>query len=144
MQEQNFKNHTRVVPLFHGLTFLLVLIGLIGSVINFIRAYNNGGGRLTAALLILLFVTASLLVWFTRSFGVGVQDRAIRAEENLRYFSITGKLLDSRLSLRQIIALRFAPDEELIALAALAVKEDLKPTAIKQAIKQWKADHHRI
>jgi len=71
------------------------------------------------------------------------QDRAIRAEENLRYFALTGKLLDSRLTISQIIALRFAPDNELLALTDRALKENLSSTAIKKAIQHWKADHYR-
>ncbi len=144
MKEQNFKNHSRIVPLFHGLTTLLVLIGIIGAIINFFRAYEHGNGRLVASLLILLFVVSVLFFWFIRSFVLGAQDRAIRAEENLRYFSITNKLLDSRLTLAQVIALRFAPNDEFIELSERAAKENLKPGEIKQAIKNWKADHHRI
>jgi hypothetical protein len=144
MKEQNFKNHARLVPLFHGLTALLVFTGFIGAIVNCFRAYHNGGGRLAAVLLFLLFVIGGLFFWFIRSFALGAQDRAIRAEENLRYFSITRKLLDSRLSLKQIIALRFAHDDEFIALADRAVTEHLKPKEIKEAIQQWKADHNRI
>ncbi len=144
MKEQNFKNHSMYVPLFHGVTATFILFGLIGAFIDFVRAYNHGEGRLTAALLVLLFVTAGLFFWFIRSFALGAQDRAIRAEENLRYFSITGKLLDSRLKLGQIIALRFASNDEFVALADRAVKENLKPTEIKQAVQNWKPDYHRI
>ncbi|HEY4155010.1 MAG TPA: DUF6526 family protein, partial [Puia sp.] len=61
-----------------------------------------------------------------------------------RYFSLTGKLLDSRLTLSQIIALRFAPDNEFVELADRALKENLNNSSIKKAIRQWKADHHRV
>lgn len=144
MKEQNFNNHAKLVPLFHGLTAVLIITGFIGSIVNCFRAYHNGGGRLTAGLLLLIFIVGGLFFWFIRSFALGAQDRAIRAEENLRYFSLTGKLFDSRLTLQQIIALRFAHNDELIALADRAVKENLKPTEVKQAIQTWKADYHRI
>ena len=49
-------------------------------------------------------------------FAVGAQDRAIRAEENLRHFALTGKLLDKRLRKSQVIALRFADDDEFVLL----------------------------
>ena len=78
-----------------------------------------------------------------RSFSLKAQDRAIRAEENLRHFVLTGKLLDKSLSISQIIALRFAPDEELIALTERAVKGNLSSTDIKKAIKNWKEDNYR-
>jgi hypothetical protein len=61
--------------------------------------------------------------WYTRVFALRAQDRAIRAEENLRYFVLTGKLLPSNLRMGQIIALRFAPNEELIALVDRATKK---------------------
>lgn len=144
MKEQNFKNHARLVPLFHGLTFVLIMTGLIGAIVNYFRAYHNGGGRITAALLVLLFLIGGLFFWFIRSFALGAQDRAIRAEENLRYFSITGKLFDSKLTMKQIIALRFAHNDEFITLVDRAVKEKLKPNEIKQAIQYWKADYNRI
>ena len=54
-----------------------------------------------------------------RAFPLAVQDRAIRAEENLRYFSLTGKLLDKGLTMSQIIALRFADDNEFVEFALL-------------------------
>ena len=84
------------------------------------------------------------LFWYTRRFPVRAQDRIIRAEENLRYFILTGNQLDSRITMAQIIALRFAPDDEFVQLADRAANEQLRPEEIKKAIKQWKADHHRV
>jgi hypothetical protein len=81
---------------------------------------------------------------FARVFALKAQDRAIRAEENLRHFVLTGKLLDPRLSVRQIIGLRFAPDEEFVALALRAAQENLSETDIKKAVKNWKADTYRV
>jgi hypothetical protein len=95
-------------------------------------------------MILLLFIIALFFFWFIRTFSLGAQDRAIRAEENLRYFTLTGKLLDSKLTLRQIIALRFAPDEEFVGLVNRAIKENLKPTSIKQSIQNWKPDYNRI
>ncbi len=78
-----------------------------------------------------------------RSFPLRVQDRAIRAEENLRYFSMTGKLLEKKLTMSQIIALRFAGDSEFIALVDQALQNNWTNKEIKQAIKNWRADNHR-
>ena len=90
-------------------------------------------------------ISIALLISFfkIRRFPIAAQDRAIRAEENLRYFTLTGKLFDNHLTMSQIIALRFAPDNELVALTDRALKESLSNAAIKKAIKNWKADHHR-
>jgi len=144
MEDQNFKNHTKLVPLFHGVTALLLLTGFILALVNFIRCISIDGKLLEAIILLLLFVIAFFFFWFIRTFALGAQDRAIRAEENLRYFTITGKLLDSKLTLRQIIALRFAPDEEFVKLVERAIKENLKPSSIKKSIQNWKPDYNRI
>ena len=77
-------------------------------------------------------------------FALKAQDRAIRAEENLRHFALTGKLLDPRLDMRQVIALRFASDAEFVALARRAAADTLTPDAIKQAIQNWRADTYRV
>lgn len=58
-----------------------------------------------------------LLFFFCRLFPLKAQDRAIRAEENLRHYVLTGNLLDSGLTMRQVIGRRFASDDEFIALA---------------------------
>ena len=72
------------------------------------------------------------------------QDRAIKAEENMRHFMLTGKLLDSRITVRQIVGLRFASDEEFVSLAKRAVEENLTEDAIKRAVKNWKSDYYRV
>lgn len=144
MKEQNFKNHAQYVPLYHGLTGGLILTGLIASIVKLIYALIDVNGRVVAGLLMMLFVIAVLFFWFVRAFSLKAQDRAIRAEENLRNFSLTGKLLDSRLRMGQIIALRFAPDDEFTALAARAVNENLSGADIKSAIKNWRPDFNRV
>jgi Family of unknown function (DUF6526) len=72
------------------------------------------------------------------------QDRAIRAEENLRYFVLTGKLLPTTLKISQVVALRFAGDDELVALVQKTILENLGNKKIKQAIIHWRADEHRV
>jgi hypothetical protein len=79
-----------------------------------------------------------------RSYPLKAQDRAIRAEENLRHYVLTQKLPDSNLSLKQIIALRFASDAELPELSKKAAAEQMSPDAIKKSIQQWRGDSNRI
>ncbi len=90
-----------------------------------------------------LSVSSLLFFWYARGFALKAQDRAIRAEENLRHFVLTGKLLDSSLTPSQITALRFAGDEEFLILAERAAKENLTIEEIKKAIVNWKGDYHR-
>jgi hypothetical protein len=144
MNEQNFKNHIRLVPLYHYVASTAIVIPFVLSVIHFIQTLGAASGRLAAAGNLLLIFAVGLIYWFTRAFALKAQDRAIRAEESLRYFSITGKLLDPQLRMSQIIALRFAPDNEFIHLAKRAVDENLSQKGIKLAIQNWKADNHRV
>lgn len=144
MQEQNYKNHIRLVPLFHFIAYPLMLILLTGSAISCYKWYQLGGGYLVPSLLLISGVCIMMVALFARSFALKAQDRAIRAEENLRYFAMTGNLLDSKLTMQQIIALRFASNNEMLDLAHRAVAENLTATEIKKSIKHWKADHHRV
>jgi len=79
-----------------------------------------------------------------RSFALKAQDRGIRAEENLRHFVLTGKLLDKNLTIQQITALRFADNDEFVDLAQKAVANNMSSKDIKQSIQNWRADHHRV
>ncbi|HMJ46384.1 MAG TPA: DUF6526 family protein [Ferruginibacter sp.] len=144
MEEQNYKNHIRLHPVWHFVIYTAIGALIIGSFINLCKAYETGIGLYSAALICLIGLILIGMAWYARSFALRAQDRAIRAEENLRYFAITGNLLDSKLTMSQIIALRFAPNNELLDLAHRAVEENLKPSDIKKAIQNWKADHNRV
>jgi hypothetical protein len=85
-----------------------------------------------------------MLFFFCRIFALKAQDRAIRAEEDLRHFALTGRRIDSGLTIRQIIGLRFASDAEFPELAQKAVREHLSEDAIKRSIKNWRADTYRV
>jgi hypothetical protein len=142
MKEQNYKNHGRILFSFHVLTSLAILALIIGSVRNLIQ--SNTSNLYSASLLVLVSLILLSLYVHTRMFALRAQDRAIRAEENLRHFALTGQLLDKRLSLAQVIALRFASDEEFVTLAQKAAEQKLSQKSIKQEIRQWRADNHRV
>jgi uncharacterized protein DUF6526 len=142
MSEQNFRNHSRYIILWTFITPLILIAILGGSIVNLIHA--DAHTHYSAALILLISVVLIIIYWYARRFALVAQDRAIRAEENLRYFILTGKPFDSRLRMSQIIALRFAPDDEFPGLAKKAVEENLRSKEIKAAIQKWKADHHRV
>jgi hypothetical protein len=142
MKEQNFKNHIRLVAGYHGLTFLCILALLIGSIINLCHSAKEN--LYSASLICLVAVIFVFMFWYARSFALRAQDRAIRAEENLRYFILTGKALPEQVTLSQIIALRFASNDEFTHLVVRAVNEQLSAKQIKEAIKNWRADYHRV
>jgi len=141
MQTQNFKNHSRYVLGYHVFTFLLILALLGGSIANL--AISTSENRYSASLIILIAIIFVCFFWFTRAFTMKVQDRAIRAEESLRYFILTGKPFDKKLQMNQIIALRFASDEEFELLVQKAVTENLSSIQIKQLIQNWRPDLDR-
>lgn len=97
----------------------------------------------SAALIVVLTLCCGMLFYYVRTFPLKAQDRAIRAEENLRHFVLTGKLLDARITMAQTIALRFAPDDEFVGLAKKAAETSMPAREIKQAIKIWKPDENR-
>lgn len=143
MAEQSFKSHSRYVPLYHFISSTLLLAVLVGSIINLFDACHKGDGLYSASLITVISVVLILVWFFARSFALKAQDRAIRAEENFRHFVATGKPLDSRLRMSQIIALRFAGDDEFVALAKRAAEENLDSKSIKAAIQHWRADNNR-
>lgn len=138
---QNYENHVQLVPSFHYLTFGLLLVLLIGGI--YLIFTSTDQIRLLSVLFSLLVFCVVSVALHNRLFALKAQDRGIRAEENLRYFILTGKRLPKEIRLRQIIALRFAPDEELVSLVDAAVQQKLSSKAIKQQIKNWKGDYHR-
>ena len=142
MKPQNFKNHAQMVPGFHYVTLLLLLLVFIGSVVNLIHSAHED--LFSAFLLAVLSFATILLAFFVRGFALKAQDRAIRAEQNFRYFLATGKPLDASLTMGQIIALRFAGDAEFVALEARAATEKMSSKEIKMAIQDWKGDYNRV
>ncbi|QEC75328.1 DUF6526 family protein [Mucilaginibacter ginsenosidivorax] len=143
MTDQNFTNHRRLAPGYHYVLTLLLLVGVISAIVNVVLQWGTSG--LMTSLLILLLFTCLLFVFIMmRTFPLKAQDRAIRAEESLRYFILTRQPLSRNLSIGQIAALRFAADEEMVQLVEKTLADNLKPDEIKKAIQTWRADYHRV
>lgn len=141
MKEQNFKNHAKLVIGFHYIALPSLLVLFIGSIVNLVHAEE--GNFLSSSLIFGMCIVLILVSYYARSFALRAQDRAIRAEENFRHFMLTGKPLPSGLRVSQVIALRFASDEEFPSLTAKALSENLTNKQIKGAIKEWRADNYR-
>lgn len=97
-----------------------MLIFIIGSIRGFLNSSEDN--LYVSSLLVLIGFILLLIFFYLRIFALKAQDRAIRAEEKLRYFILTGKTLSNIITTRQIVALRFALDEELVGLAEKAEK----------------------
>jgi hypothetical protein len=143
MEEQSYAKHAKYVPMFHFVLFGLIVVSIILSLVNLYRHIGDNGGRVTVVLLAIISFAMILQFGFSRNFSMKVQDRAIRAEENLRHFALTGKLLDPRLNIKQIVGLRFASDAEFVDLARRAASEGLSMDAIKKSVKNWRPDYDR-
>ncbi len=139
---QDFSNHPRMVPAFHGLLFGLIVIALGYEVTMFVThpAFDSAVG-------IMLALGLALVTWYARVFVLTVQDRIIRLEERLRMGALFSGDLKQRIpefSPKQLVALRFASDGELPALARRVLDEQLTDQkVIKGMIKDWRADHLR-
>ena len=143
MKKQSYSNHKRFNPLFHGVLFAMVLTTFVLSAINLIQNIQTDF-LFESGIIMMMSIIIVLFFFFIRFFGVRLQDRVIRAEENFRHYQLTGKPLDHRLRMQQIIALRFSPDEEFPELCEKAIQEHLLGEEIKKTVSKWKGDYHRI
>src|ERR1700761_1856953 len=101
MQTQNYSNHTRLVLPYHLLTGVAIGFLFVQSLIHLIRdpRYDLSHDIMWVVLSLIL---VSFFVYI-RQFALKAQDRAIRAEESLRHFILTGKPLPKALTLVQVI-----------------------------------------
>ncbi len=139
---QNLSDHTRWDPLFHFFVLPVFFITLIGVIIHVVRRPS-----IHSAWMIVVMLAAVTAIFKIRMYALKVQDRVIRLEERLRLANLVGPALGSRLNEiteSQLVALRFASDGELPALAARALNEKLSKADIKKAIQQWRPDHWRV
>ena len=140
---QNYENHTRWHPLHHLFIVPLFLINLIYAVAQLYR-FRDLDHAWSVALAVGFLGLAAL----ARLNALRVQDRLIRLEERLRYQQVLPPALAQRaaaLPLGQILALRFAPDEELPGLVQQVLDGKLtKGRDIKRAVRQWRADTLRV
>jgi hypothetical protein len=139
---QNFQNHTRFDPIFHF--FLLPLLG-ISVIAALVHLIMRPGAH--SALALVFAIVLFLMLGISRGYSLKVQDRVIRLEERLRLATLLAPELRPRipeLKLQQLVALRFASDAELPALATRALNEKLAPKEIKKAVQQWRPDYLRV
>ena len=137
-QTQNYANHA-YRPTFWLVTALVSVVALSLSVLLLLRVPRS----VNALALLLLCVAVVCLVLMIRRYATRLQDRIIRLEMRIRLAALGREHDMARLSMRQLIALRFAADAELAALAERALNENLTPDQIKRAVTNWQADTMR-
>jgi len=139
---QTYENHRRLDPSYHYGATLIALALAVSAVVGVIR--RPGFDRGWELLLSIGFI---ILVLKVRGYALHNQDRLIRLEETLRMQRVLPETLRARiqeLDVKQMVALRFASDEELPALVERTLAESLKPEAIKKLIKTWRPDTFRV
>ena len=139
---QNFENHARFVPVFHFVAMPILLLNVFWSIYRLIRWYS-----VDAIFTVAVAVALLLAVLYARLFALTVQDRVIRLEMALRFEKLLPADLKPRigdLTVNQFVSLRFAGDAELPELTRKVLSGKLDDRkAIKQMIKEWKADELR-
>ena len=141
---QSFENHTRIIPLYHGVAFSILLANFVWHAW---RLFQDGfsGDRLMQ---LLVGVALVLLFFFARVFALTAQDRVIRNEMRQRLTSALPPELAARarsLTLDQLVALRFASDAELPSLCETVLRDNIRDRkTIKRMIKDWQADDVRV
>ncbi len=141
---QHYNNHRRFYPLHHFFIAPLSLLILVSSIYF---AVQNNGSIWTSILAVLIGIFVVALPLLIRIYALKNQDRIIRLEMRQRYFELTGQRFlekEKQLQKGQLIALRFASDDELELLIDKAIDEQLNTKEIKQSIKNWQADYWRV
>jgi hypothetical protein len=139
---QTYANHRRLDPLYHMVGFGLVVLALVLALVHLFRQPGLASAwELVASL--------GLLITFfrARTYALRNQDRLIRLEEVRRMERLLPGVLHPRireLSPAQFVALRFAPDEDLVGLVEQALAEGLSQDAIKRRIRNWRPDTFRV
>jgi hypothetical protein len=142
MATQSYATH-RHNPKPTGIGFLFVVLALVAFSLSW---FEIGGRAMFAAGLLSLSASIVVLLSISRTYTTKLQDRIIKLEMRLRgaqLLSGAQQATLNRLSNPQVVALRFASDEELPSLLERAEREQLTADQIKQAIKHWLPDLDR-
>ena len=142
-REQSYKSHRKYVPVYHFFVLPVLIINVVAEAIRF------GDNRtLYQFRLLIVAVALAVLAFVVRTMVARVQDRVIRLEERARLGNLLPEELHGRIGdLRpsQLVALRFAADEELPGLTRRILDGELtKAEQIKKEIRTWRPDYLRM
>lgn len=138
---QTAASHAAFDTITHFVLAPIFMINFAIAIVVAVRARHHLGLHLW---LVVISVALFLMAAKMRIYSLRVQDRVIRLEERLRIAALAPGADVNRLSIPQLIALRFASDVELPALVARTLAENLDPRAIKRSIQSWRPDYARI
>jgi len=141
-QTQSYKNHARFLPPYHFFVMPVLLV-------NFLNTGRHLFQQMTLHNVWEVVFALGLLGLglFSRVQALTVQDRVIRLEERLRLRQLLPADLHPHidaLTHRQLVALRFASDQELADLVREVIAGQLAtPKDIKLKVRNWRPDFLR-
>ena len=139
---QSYTNHAKVIPLYH---YFALPVSALNAIWLIYRAATRPSWD--TAIAAAMGVALAVMFLLARIFALTVQDRVIRLEMRLRLRELLPADLQPRIgefTRDQLVALRFAGDRELPALARRVLDERLQDRkAIKLLVQDWQADHLR-
>lgn len=142
MAEQSFKSHRRYVPIYHFVALPILILNVVAQVLYFLKYHTPYKLFMIVVAIALVIIPFSLRTMIAR-----VQDRVIRLEERSRLSNLLPAELHAGindLTPSQLVGLRFAPDDEVVALAQRCMNGELtKGEQIKREIKNWRPDNLR-
>jgi len=141
--QQSLKSHGRFDPPYHFFLAIIFTANVIISIVHLVHHVES----FYSWWLVVLSVAAFVMLFKMRLYPIKVQDRLIRLEERLRLQSLAPAEWHTqiyRLTEDQLIGLRFAGDDEVVALAKLALEQNLNRKQIKERIKSWRPDNWRV
>jgi|HubBroStandDraft_5_1064220.scaffolds.fasta_scaffold127766_2 hypothetical protein len=139
---QSFSHHSRRHLPFHFFIIPVLLTNLIVTIVYLVRHPS-----LLTGWLVILSIALLTLAFLVRINPLKVQDRLIRLEEQLRMNTLLPGPLRERipeLTEKQLVALRFASDEEIARLVEETLQNNLSPKDIKKKIEKWRPDYFRV
>jgi len=143
MATQNFANHRRWFPMYHYFASPVIYIYALYAVWMAISVPG-----MTETIHAVWALAVAVLCLSARAMSLRVQNRLIRLEMKLRMKELLPAALNERakaLTIRQLVALRFAGDTELAGLVERTLKGDFaKNDDIKRAITDWQGDYMRV
>lgn len=139
---QSYANHRRWFPLYHYVAFPILIVNVALAVAHLLRRPTLWNGWLVV---LAIGLVAALVA--SRASALMVQNRVIGLEMRLRLAAILPPELRVRipeLRISQLVALRFAGDDELAGLVERCLHGELaSPDAVKRAVRDWRPDFLR-
>ncbi len=142
-KSQSYEHHTRWYPIWHFVAFPILAIHVIVTLVVLLQGFSWWN-----VWMVLVAMALVLGLFASRAMALTNQDRIIRLEQRVRLERLLPPPLQARipeLKLGHLVALRFAADDEVAGLVERCLSGDLPDrNAVKQAIRDWQADWHRV